>query len=245
MNRVVLVTGATRGIGAEIARRFAQAGYDVAIGCRSEQSREKQGEAVAAQCAAHGVRAACFVADVTDFGACAGMVKQVAAALGGVDVLVNNAGITKDGLVVRMSEQSFDSVIDANLKSAFNMIRHVTPLMVKKHAGCIINIASVIGLWGNAGQANYAASKAGLIGLTKSVAKELGVRGIRCNAIAPGFIESDMTDVMPEEQKQAILSRTSLRRFGCAADVAETALFLAAQAFITGQVLPVDGGLSV
>ena len=245
MGKVVLITGATRGIGAELARAFGASGYDVAIGCRTRESMERLGLKVAADCRSHGVNAGCFVADVSDFSACAAMVKQVTEEMGGIDVLINNAGITRDGPVARMSEESFDSVMDANLKSAFNMIRQVTPLMMKRKAGNIINISSVVGIGGNAGQANYSASKAGLIGLTKSVAKELGSRNITCNAIAPGFIQSDMTDSLSGSLKEALLARTSLRRLGTPKDVADTALFLASQDFITGQVIVVDGGLSM
>ena len=239
MNKTVLITGSSRGIGAAIAEAFAAEGYNVAVNCRSAEAGQKTVKA----CRALGVQAECFAADVADFSACGEMVEKVKAAFGSVDVLVNNAGITKDGLIARMSEESFDQVIAVNLKSMFNMVRHVAPLMMKQRSGSIINLSSVAGVYGNAGQLNYSAAKAGVIGLTKSTAKELGGRGITCNAIAPGFIETDMTGALPEEAKKAILEATSLRRFGTVQDVAQAALFLAASTFVTGQVLLVDGGL--
>lgn len=245
MNKNVLITGAARGIGAALAEAFAKAGYHVGIGVRSQESLEKNGLAVAEKCRAHGVKAVCLVGDVSDFSACAAITKQMAAELGTIDVLINNAGITKDGPVARMSEESYDSVVNSNLKSAFNMIRHVSGVMMKQRSGKIINISSVVGLYGNQGQVNYAASKAGMIGITKSVAKELGSRGITCNAIAPGFIQSDMTESLPDALKQAMLNMISLRRFGKVQDIADTALFLAGQDFITGQVIVVDGGMSM
>ena len=245
MPKTALITGAARGIGAGLAVAFARAGYQVAVNCRTQESLEQRGLAVAEQCRALGAGAVCFVADVSDFAACAGMVSQVVSRLGGIDVLVNNAGITRDGLAARMSEADYDAVLDANLKSVFNMIRHVSPVMMRQRHGKIINMTSVVGINGNKGQLNYAASKAGVIGITKSVAKELGSRGITCNAIAPGFIQSEMTDSLSDKLKAAMLSMTSLGRFGTVEDVARTALFLAESDFITGQVLVVDGGLSM
>jgi len=244
-NKTVLITGATRGIGAALARGFAAAGYNVALGCRSAQSRDAQGLGVAADCESHGVKAVCFVADVADFAACGTMVKEAWDTMGGIDVLINNAGIARDGTVARMSEEAFDSVLNANLKSAFNMTRHISGLMMKRRTGSIINISSVVGLSGNRGQANYASSKAGMIGLTKAVARDLGSRNITCNAIAPGYIESDMTGQLPEEFKAKMLEVTTLGRFGKPEDVTGAALYLAGASYVTGQVLVVDGGLSM
>jgi 3-oxoacyl-[acyl-carrier protein] reductase len=241
----VLITGATQGIGAELAKAFAQAGYNVAINCYNEDTRENDGEQVAEACRAHGVEAQCFVADVSDFAASEAMVKAVLERFGSIEVLINNAGITRDGLLLRMSEKNFDDVIATNMKSVFNMVRHVTPGMMKKRRGNIINMSSVAGVYGNRGQLNYAASKAGMIGLTKTIAKELGSRNILCNAIAPGFIQSHMTDAMTDEAKQQSFSRISLRRYGTVQDVADTALFLARQTYITGQTILVDGGLEM
>lgn len=243
--KTVLVTGAAQGIGAGLAEAFAQAGYSVGVNCRTQESLEKRGVRVLEACRAHGARAVGLVGDVSDFAACELMVRQMVSELGAVDVLINNAGITRDENIVRMKEEDFDEVIASNLKSAYNMIRHVSPLMLRKRAGRIINITSVVGVYGNRGQANYAASKAGLIGLTKSVAKDLGPRGITCNAIAPGYISSAMSEAMPEKARGMILEATALRRFGAVRDVADTALFLASQGFITGQVVCVDGGLSM
>lgn len=243
MNKVVLITGASQGIGAALAASFARNGYNVAINCYNEYTLENGGEQTAEECRAFGVEAECFVADVSDFAACESLTKAVADRFGTIDVLINNAGITRDGLLVRMSEQNFDDVIAANLKSVFNMTRFVGAVMMKKRSGRIINMASVAGVYGNAGQANYSASKAGIIGLTKTSAKELGPRGITCNAIAPGFIKSPMTDVLSDEVKEKILNGISLKRFGEVEDVAKVALFLASADYITGQVILVDGGL--
>ena len=245
MGKTVLITGASQGLGAAMALRFAKAGFNVAINCYNESTLENGGIGVKADCEALGAQAECFVADVSDFGACEALVKQVIAKFGGIDVLINNAGITRDYMLPAMSEDMFDSVIAANLKSVFNMTRHVSKPMMKKRGGHIINIASVSGVYGNRGQANYSASKAGVIGLTKTTAKELGSRGIICNAIAPGFIESPMTDTLPDEIKDKLLSAVSLGRFGTADDVADTALFLAATTYITGQTIIVDGGLQM
>ncbi len=245
MSKTVLITGASQGIGAALAVKFAENGYNVAINCYNEATLKNGGEQTAEACRAHGVETECFVADVAGFSACETMTKAVAKRFGSIDVLINNAGITRDGLLVRMSEQSFDDVIAANLKGVFNMCRHAGAVMMKQRRGHIINMASVAGVYGNAGQANYSASKAGVIGLTKTVAKELGPRGIICNAIAPGFIQTAMTDGLPEELKAKMLDAVSLKRFGTVEDVAQAALFLAKTEYITAQVLLVDGGLSM
>jgi len=239
------ITGASSGIGAACAIALAQKGYDIAVGCHSQGSIERGGGKVMERCRELGVKAECYVGNVEDFAECGRLVSEIVENLGGIDLLVNCAGITRDGLIARMSEENFDEVIDVNLKGAFCTIRHVSPLMMKKRAGKIINVASVIGVMGNAGQANYAASKGGLIALTKSVAKELGGRGITCNAVAPGFIETKMTGALPEKAMQSIVDATALGRTGQPEDVAHAVVFLAENNFITGQTIVVDGGLHI
>lgn len=240
-----LITGASQGIGAELAKAFAKDGYNIAINCYNEETRQNGGEQVAEACRALGVEAECFIADVSDYAASETMVAAILARFGSIEVLINNAGITRDGLLLRMSEKNFDDVMATNLKSVFNMVRLVTPSMVKKRRGNIINMSSVAGVYGNKGQLNYSASKAGMLGMTKTIAKELGSRNIICNAIAPGLIKSAMTDAMTEEAREETLSRISLRRYGTVEDVAQTALFLARQSYITGQTILVDGGLEM
>ena len=228
---IAVVTGASRGIGAAVARKLAEQGHDVVLNCAS---RIEKAEEVAAQCREYGVKAVAMAWDVSDHAACDQALKE-------------NAGITKDGLIMRMGEAQFDDVIRINLKGTFNMTSLCGAMMMRAKAGAIINMASVVGITGNAGQANYAASKAGVIGLTKSAAKELGARGVRVNAIAPGLVESDMTDVLPEDVKNAMLSQITLKRAGKPEDIANAVGFLAsdAAAYITGQVLVVDGGMGV
>lgn len=240
--KTALVTGASRGIGRAVALRFAELGADIAIVYAGSEDKAKETAALAQS---HGVRAEIYKCDVSDFEAVKETVNAVKSAFGTIDILVNNAGITKDGLVMAMKEEAFDSVIATNLKGAFNMIRHVSPVFVRKRAGRIINIASIAGMIGNAGQANYAASKAGVIGLTKSVARELASRGITCNAIAPGFIQTDMTKDIAEDNP--LMTSIPLGRIGHPEDVAAAAAFLAsdAAAYITGEVLRVDGGLAM
>ena len=245
MNKVVLITGASQGIGAAIAVKFAENGYDVAINCYNELTLENGGKQTSEECRKRGVKAECFIADVSKFEQCEAMVKAVVERFGTINVLINNAGITRDGLLVKMPEQNFDDVIAANLKSVFNMTRHAGAVMMRKKSGKIINISSVAGVYGNAGQINYSASKAGVIGITKTTAKELGKRGITCNAIAPGIVESPMTDVLSGEIKEKMLSAVSLGRFGTAQDVAHAALFLASADYVTGQTIIVDGGLAM
>ena len=245
MNKTVLITGASQGIGAVLAVKFAENGYNVGINCYSEETLENGGRQTAEECRGHGVEAECFIADVSRFEQCEAMTKAVVGRFGTIDVLINNAGITRDGLLVKMTEQSFDDVIAANLKSVFNMTRHAGAVMLRKKSGKIINMASVAGVYGNAGQMNYAASKAGVIGMTKTTAKELGKRGITCNAIAPGIIKSPMTDVLSDEIKGKMLAAVSLGRFGTAEDVAHAALFLAGADYVTGQTIIVDGGLAM
>lgn len=234
----VIVTGGAKGIGKAIALAFAEEGCNIVLNYHSSVSDETIKEIEA-----HQVTCLPIQGDVSDFEFAASMIKQVKKELGSVDVLVNNAGITRDMLLMRMSEEEFDSVIDTNLKGCFNMVRHVSSVMLKQRSGTIINMASVVGVMGNAGQVNYAASKAGIIGLTKSVAKELAPRGITCNAIAPGFVETDMTAVLTDEQKEKMLEVIPLKRYGKVEDIANAAVFLAKNTYITGQVLQVDGGM--
>lgn len=236
--KTAIVTGGAKGIGKAIALAFAKKGCNIVLNYRSNVSEETIKEIE--DC---GVRCLPIQGDVSDFSFAADMMKQVKKEFGTIDVLVNNAGITKDMLLMRMSEEQFDSVINTNLKGTFNMIRHASSIMLKQKSGAIINMASVVGVTGNAGQANYAASKAGIIGLTKSTAKELGQRGITCNAIAPGFVETDMTAVLKEEQKEMMLNAIPLKRYGQVEDIAQAAVFLAEATYITGQVLNVDGGM--
>ncbi|MFT8887877.1 MAG: 3-oxoacyl-[acyl-carrier-protein] reductase [Ethanoligenens sp.] len=247
MGKCALVTGASRSIGAAIALKLAQKGYNIAVGCHSHASVENGGEAVAAQCRELGVEAACFVADVADFSQCERMVGEVITHFGSIEALVNNAGITKDALLVQMSEEQYDSVISADLKSVFNMMRHAGKRMMKAKHGAIVNITSVAGLYGNRGQANYSAAKAGIVGMTKTAAKELGARGITVNAVAPGFIETPMTAAMPEKAREAALGSIALRRPGTCEDVANAVAFLVSEeaAYITGQVLVVDGCMTM
>ncbi len=237
-NKTVIVTGAAKGIGRAIALRFAKEGCNIVLNYRSNVSDE-----LIEEIKSYGVECLPFKADVSVYSEAETLIKESKKHFGSVDVLVNNAGITRDMLIMRMSEDEFDSVINTNLKGTFNTIRHVSSVMLKQKSGAIINLSSVVGLMGNVGQANYAASKAGVIGLTKSTARELAARGITCNAIAPGFIETDMTAVLKDDVKEAMLNTIPLKRFGQAEDIAETAVFLAKNRYITGQVLNVDGGM--
>ena len=237
-NKTVIVTGAAKGIGRAIALRFAKEGCNIVLNYRSNVSDELIDEIKS-----YGVECMPYKADVSVYSEAEALIKDAKKQFGSVDVLVNNAGITRDTLLMRMSEEEFDSVINTNLKGTFNTIRHVSSVMLKQRSGAIINLSSVVGLMGNIGQANYAASKAGVIGLTKSAARELAARGITCNAIAPGFIETDMTAVLKEETKEAMLNTIPLKKFGSAEDVAEAVVFLTKNRYITGQVLNVDGGM--
>lgn len=240
-NQIAVVTGAGRGIGKAIALKFATAGADIVCVSRSVENSEKVAEEVRAL----GRKAWAVAVDVADGAAVTAAADKILADAGKVDILVNNAGVTRDGLLMRMSEQDWDTVIDTNLKGAFSFTKAFTRSFLKQRSGRIINVASVIGLIGNAGQCNYAASKAGLIGFTKSVAKEFASRGITVNAIAPGFIETDMTAVLNEDLKKNLLNVIPLNSFGQGEDIANAALFLASPAsrYITGQVLAVDGGM--
>ena len=239
---LAIVTGGSRGIGAAIAEKLAKDGHDVIINCAS--SVEKA-EAVAEKCRTHGVKAVAKQWNVADYAACEAAVKEIKDEFGTPDILINSAGITKDGLLVRMKPEQWHAVISTNLDGVFNMTQLVGALMMRAKKGAIVSLSSVVGLSGNAGQANYAASKAGVIGLTKSAAKELGSRGVRVNAIAPGFIQSDMTDVLPEEVKKGMLSQIAMKRCGQPEEIANIASFLASDAasYITGQVIVADGGM--
>ena len=239
-NKNVFVTGSTRGIGLAIAHKFASLGANVVLNGRSAISEE-----LLAQFADYGVKVVAISGDVSDNADAKRMVDEAVAALGSVDILINNAGITKDGMALRMSEENFDAVLKINLTGTFNMTQAVLKPMTKAREGAIINLSSVVGLIGNAGQANYAASKAGVIGFSKSIAREVAARNVRVNVIAPGFIESDMTAVLSDKIKDAMMGQIPMKRFGQAEEVAEVAVFLAKQEYLTGQVLAIDGGLTM
>ncbi|MFZ2762649.1 MAG: 3-oxoacyl-[acyl-carrier-protein] reductase [Streptococcus infantarius] len=239
-NKNVFVTGSTRGIGLAIAHRFASLGANVVLNGRSEISAELINSFKDYQ-----VKVIVISGDVSQFDDAKRMVDEAIAKLGSVDILVNNAGITNDKLMLKMTEADFESVLKVNLTGAFNMTQSVLKPMTRARQGAIINLSSVVGLTGNVGQANYAASKAGLIGFTKSVAREVAARGVRVNAIAPGFIESDMTDAIPEKMQEAILPGIPMKRIGKAEEVATVASFLAEQEYLTGQVIAIDGGMAM
>lgn len=241
--KVAVVTGAARGIGKAIALKFAQQGADVAF---TDLNIDENAEATQKEIEALGVKGKAYASNAANFEDTAAVVAQIAKDFGRIDILVNNAGITRDGLMMRMSEQQWDMVINVNLKSAFNFIHAITPIMMKQKSGSIINMASVVGVSGNAGQTNYSASKAGMIGLAKSIAKELGPRGIRANAIAPGFIMTDMTNALSDEVKAEWAKQIPLRRGGTPEDVANTALFLASDlaSYVSGQVVHVCGAMN-
>lgn len=242
--KVALITGGARGIGKAISLRFAEEGANVAFTDMVEDDNFKN---TVKELEALGVKAKGYVSDASNFEASAALVDQVVADFGRIDVLVNNAGITRDSLLMRMTEEQWDLVIKVNLKSVFNLTKAVQKYMLKQRSGSIINMSSVVGVSGNAGQANYAASKAGMIGFTKSIAQELGSRGIRSNAIAPGFIITDMTSKLPENVIEEWTSKIPLRRGGLPADIANTALFLASDlsSYVTGQVIHVCGGMNM
>ena len=240
----VFITGGSRGIGKAIAKKFAQNGYDVIVNYVSENTNleELEKEFKNGQ---EEIRTLFVKGDVTDVASCTEMVEQITKEFGKLDVVINNAGITKDGLLMRMKEEDFDKVLDINLKGTFHICKQVVPVMMKQKHGKIVNISSVVGIAGNAGQSNYAASKAGIIGFTKSLAKELASRNILANCVAPGFIRTDMTDVLADSVKENILSSIPLKRMGTAEEVANLVYFLASDenSYITGQVIPIDGGM--
>lgn len=244
MGKTMLVTGGTRGIGLAIALKFSQNGYDIALNYVSNDTKADEAKKALE---ANGSKVLLLKGDIKNSSAVAEMVDKTIAEWGGIDVLVNNAGITRDGLLIRMKDEDFDAVIDTNLKGAFYFQKFVAKHMTKARSGRIVNIASVVGLVGNAGQANYAAAKAGLIGFTKTAAKELASRNILVNAVAPGFIETDMTDVLPAEVKEAAVLQIPLGRFGKAEEIASAVYYLGSEenTYITGQVLTVDGGMVI
>ena len=242
--KVALITGAARGIGKAIALKYAAEGADIAF---TDLVIDENGKATEAEIAALGVRAKGYASNAANFAETEAVVAQIKEDFGHIDILVNNAGITKDNIMLRMKESDWDAVIAVNLKSAFNFIHALLPIMMRQRGGSIINMASVVGVHGNAGQANYASSKAGLIALAKSVAQEMGSRGIRANAIAPGFIETAMTAALPDEVRREWTQRIPLRRGGTVDDIANVATFLASDmsSYISGQVIQVDGGMNM
>lgn len=241
-DKVALITGAARGIGKQIALKLASEGASIAF---TDLKEDDNFSATVREIAALGVKCRGYVSNAADFVQTQSIVEQITADFGKIDILVNNAGITRDGLLMRMSEQQWDSVITVNLKSAFNFSKAVVPVMARQKGGSIINISSVVGITGNAGQCNYSASKAGLIALAKSIAKEMGSRGIRANAIAPGFIITDMTGALSDEIKKQWMEKIPLRRGGTPEDISNIALFLSSElsSYVTGQVIVCDGGL--
>lgn len=240
MTEVALITGSSRGIGLEIAKHLAKIGYQVVLNSRSEIGRETlqafdDFEQPVLQ----------VTGDISDFDTAKEVIDEVIEKCGKIDVLVNNAGITRDGLIMRMKEEDYDAVLNTNLKGTFNMCRHMTQPMLKQKSGTIINMSSVVGVMGNAGQTNYAASKAGVIGLTKALARELASRRITVNAIAPGYIETEMTDALSDKVKKTMFGQIPLKRFGQAEEIAQTVEFLINNRYMTGQVLEVNGGLNI
>lgn len=242
--KCAVITGASRGIGREIALKYAKEGANIVLNYRNSEAEALK---LKEELDKLGSKTLIVKANVSKFEEAQNLINEAKEAFGRIDILVNNAGITKDNLIMRMKEEEFDSVIEVNLKGAFNCLKAVTPIMVRQKGGKIINMSSVVGVIGNAGQVNYCASKAGLIGMTKSLAREIGGKNININAIAPGFIDTDMTKVLNEDQKKNILSQVPLKRFGDALDIANLALFLASDQsnYITGQVIHVDGGMAM
>lgn len=242
--KTALITGAARGIGKAIAIRFAEEGANIAF---TDLVIDEHGEATRKEVEAKGVKCMAYAGNAANFEETQALVEQIHKDFGSIDILVNNAGITKDGLLIRMTEAQWDAVLTVNLKSAFNFSHVVAPIMMRQRKGSIINMASVVGVHGNAGQCNYAASKAGMIALAKSIAQELGSRGVRANAIAPGFIETAMTEQLPEDVRKDWIVRIPLRRGGQPDDIANTAIYLASDlsSYVSGQVIQVDGGMNM
>lgn len=241
-NKVALITGATRGIGKEIALELAANGFNIAVNCRNKNDVHDD---LKNEIESHNVRCEFVEADVANFEQCENMVKETIEKFGRIDVLVNNAGITRDGLIMRMKKEDFEAVIDINLTGTFNVTRNVIPYMIKQKSGRIINLSSVVGVAGNAGQTNYSASKAGVIGFTKSLAKEVASRNILVNAVAPGFIDTDMTKVLSDSVKDGINAQIPLKRMGTPREVAKVVKFLSSDdsSYVTGQVINIDGGM--
>lgn len=240
MTLVCLISGSSRGIGLGIAKHLAAAGHQVILNSRSKIAQD-----VLDQFANYDLEVGQAIGDISDFETAKNIVEDIKENYGRVDVLINNAGITRDGLFMRMSEEDFDSVLNTNLKGSFNLTRFIAPLMLKQRSGTIINMSSVVGVMGNAGQVNYAASKAGVIGMTKALAKELGSRSITVNAIAPGYIETDMTDALSDKVKKEMLNHIPLKRFGQVEEISSVVDFLITNRYITGQVIEVNGGLNI
>lgn len=247
MAGTALITGSSRGIGAAIAKRLAKDGYNIIINDVSQEILDTAGNEVAEACRALGVQAECYAADVSDYSQCEAMVKWAREKFGTIDVLVNNAGITRDGLMAQMSEEVYDLVIRVNQKSVFNMTKLVGKVMIRQRSGRIVNLASVAGLYGNPGQMNYSASKGAIIAMTKTTAKELGSRSITCNAVAPGFIQTPMTDKLTEEQRAAMLAQIAMKRYGQPEEIAGVVSFLCSpdSSYVTGQIIEISGGLSM
>ena len=241
--KVALITGGSRGIGEALVKAMAAEGADIAFTYRSSEESANRIEIEASR---SGPKVIAYKSDAADYAQAEELVKTVLGEFGRIDILINNAGITKDTLMLRMGEEQWDQVMDVNLKSVFNLTKHALRPMLKQRSGSIINMSSVVGVFGNAGQANYAASKAGIIGFSKSVAKEVGSRGIRCNAVAPGFIETDMTHALSEEQQKAYIENIPLKRLGTGRDIADACIFLGSEmsTYVTGQVISVCGGLN-
>ncbi len=242
-----LVTGASQGIGACIAKRLAKDGFDIAVNYYPSEGDKAKAAEVAEECRALGVKAEIFPADVSKMADCEAMVKAVKETFGTIEALVNNAGITKDKLLARMSEDEYDAVIAVNQKSVFNMLKHTCPIMMKQKFGRIVNVASVAGLYGNPGQINYSASKAAMIGMTKTIAKEYGKKNITCNAVAPGLIRTPMTDVLSDELKARMLEVVAMKRYGEPEEIASVVSFLVSDdaSYVTGQVIEISGGISM
>lgn len=245
--RAALVTGSSRGIGLAVAEQLAAAGFNVTLNCSSEAGLPALREQAGRIAGEHGVQVVAIAASVADEAEANALVEQAHEAFGRLDAVINNAGITRDGLMVRMKDDDFDRVIDVNLKGTFHICRAAGKIMMKQRYGRIVNMSSISGVGGNAGQANYAASKAGVIGLTKTIARELAARGVTANAVAPGFISTDMTDALSEKQREAIGGQIPMKRFGTVDDVAHLVGFLASEesGYITGQVICIDGGLAL
>lgn len=247
MAKTAIITGSGRGIGAAIAKRLAKDGFDIVINEVSQEALDTYGAETVEACRALGVKCESYAADVSDYAQCEEMVKWVKDTFGSIDVLVNNAGITRDGLMGLMSEDTYDLVIRVNQKSVFNMTKLVSKVMLRQKSGHIVNLASVAGLYGNPGQMNYSASKGAIIAMTKTTAKELGSRGITCNAVAPGFIQTPMTDKLTEEQRNAMLAQIAMKRYGQPEEIAGVVSFLCSEdsSYVTGQVIEISGGLSM